>query len=56
MSLKIKLDKIEYLCIIDSVIEGRLFNHDHEKDELLFGGFADQEAEGHQQENRPSPF
>jgi hypothetical protein len=52
MSPKKKLDKIDCLCIIDSVCEGRL--PDYEEDELLFSGFADKEAEGDQQENWPS--
>jgi hypothetical protein len=38
-------DKVGYLCIIDSYQQGRLCDHDNEKDEFLFSGFADQEAE-----------
>jgi hypothetical protein len=45
MSSKKKLDKIDGLCIIDSAYQGRLFDYDHEEDELLFSGFADQEVE-----------
>lgn len=51
---KKKLDKIDDLCIIDSDYEGRLFNYDNEKNELLFSGYSNQEAEGDQQENRPA--
>jgi hypothetical protein len=51
MTSKKRLDKIDDVCIIDSVCERRLFGYDHEEDELLFGGFADKEAEGDQQKN-----
>jgi hypothetical protein len=54
-SPKKKLDKINTLCIIDSEVERRL-DHDNEKDEFLFGRFADQKAKGDSKENWPSPF
>ena len=55
-SPKKKLDKRNGLCIIDSIHEGRLSDDDNEKDEFLFSGYTDQEAEGDQQENWPSSF
>jgi hypothetical protein len=39
-------DKSNVLRIIDTEHKGRLLNYGHEKDELLFSGFADKEVEG----------
>jgi len=51
-----KLDKIDGLCIIDSTDEGRMFNHDNEKDEFLFSRYANQKAKDNSKENWSSPF
>lgn len=50
------LDKIDSLCIIDSSHKWRLFDHDNEKDEFLFSGFANQKAKSDSKENWFTPF